>query len=127
LVSWQQVINHVGYASEIAYTERSIKISIHLYKILLATTDTKITGNFEVISHKFNAHRFCRQVFHKKYKNSIKTYMNDNIASVYNLICNTTCNKNNYRCQPKNKLINTSCSAKKYQTDWYFTKYQVFN
>jgi hypothetical protein len=44
------------------------------------------------------------QVFHKKYKNSIKTYMNDNIASVYNLICDIICNKNNYRCQPKNNL-----------------------
>jgi hypothetical protein len=75
LVSWQQVINHAGYASEIAYTERSINISIHLYKILLATTDTKMTGNFEVISDKFNAHRFCRQVasfpqkIQKQYKN----------------------------------------------------------
>jgi hypothetical protein len=75
LVSWQQVINHFSYASETAYTDRSTNIPIHLYKILLATTDMKITGNFEVISDKFNAQRFCRQVasslqkIQKQYKN----------------------------------------------------------
>jgi len=67
-VSWQQVINHFSYASETAYTERSINIPTHLYKILLATTDMKMIGNFEVISDKFNAHRFCRQVLHKNTK-----------------------------------------------------------
>lgn len=30
--------------------------------------------------------------------------MNDKIASVYNLICDITRNKNNYRCQTKNNL-----------------------
>jgi hypothetical protein len=57
--------DHFSYTSENAYTERSINIPIHLYKILLATTNMQMTGNFEVISDKFNAHRFCRQVLHK--------------------------------------------------------------
>lgn len=37
-------------------------------------------------------------------KFSTKTYMNDNISSVYSQICDTMCNKNNYRFQPKNNL-----------------------
>lgn len=45
LVSWQQVINHFSNASEIACTERSINIPTQLYKILLATTDMKMTGS----------------------------------------------------------------------------------
>jgi len=46
LVSWQQVINHFSYASEIACTERSTDIPTHLYKILLATTDMKMIGSW---------------------------------------------------------------------------------
>jgi hypothetical protein len=42
LVSWQLVINHFSYTSEIAYTEGSINIPTQLYKILLATTDRKL-------------------------------------------------------------------------------------
>jgi hypothetical protein len=64
-----------SYTSEMANRERSINIRIHLYKILLATTEMKMTGNSEVISDRFNAHRFCRQVassplkIQKQYKN----------------------------------------------------------